>query len=493
MPYDNEYNRMIARDIDYFNRKYVAHSDITGQGTIDYRSSYSDNAILGGGAGCAEYKMKGGAILGLQDGTMLGGPKVKTPSRAVISTFSSLGAPVQPASGLVVANAAAPTVVNAVRQALEEKQLYGRGMIGGSGNEAELRRMLDAEMKKGQAKLESKTKSYADRDANKEVDKAISNELRGSGKLKGKGKEGVRSKAELKAVLDNEVKKEEEKINKQTHDLNVREAEKEVAREVASAKRSKGGFFGAIARAAAPVLKRAATTVATNVAKNVGAKAMQHAQNMFMPPEAPEPKEPHQSHLDYESESTSSSTETSTTDESTSSTETSTEESTESEEEEEKSKKGKRGAKGSKGSSGNNCPPCKDAYNNMNKDRASNVGAKSQFERPTNLRKSAMDKGDTKGGSLLGKPRPQKSVAEHMAKPAIRNSRRGSGKGGSFIESVPASIGLQEGVKVKSEMKGSYMSGGGKGKRADIVKKVMKEKGISMIEASKYVKQHNLY
>ena len=30
-------------------------------------------------------------------------------------------------------------------------------------------------------------------------------------------------------------------------------------------------------------------------------------------------------------------------------------------------------------------------------------------------------------------------------------------------------------------------------KRAEIVKKVMKEKGLSMIEASKYVKQHKLY
>lgn len=32
-----------------------------------------------------------------------------------------------------------------------------------------------------------------------------------------------------------------------------------------------------------------------------------------------------------------------------------------------------------------------------------------------------------------------------------------------------------------------------KNKRADIVRKVMKEKGLSMIEASKYVKKNNLY
>jgi hypothetical protein len=33
----------------------------------------------------------------------------------------------------------------------------------------------------------------------------------------------------------------------------------------------------------------------------------------------------------------------------------------------------------------------------------------------------------------------------------------------------------------------------GRAKRAEIVKKVMKEKGLKMIEASKYVKAHNLY
>jgi len=38
------------------------------------------------------------------------------------------------------------------------------------------------------------------------------------------------------------------------------------------------------------------------------------------------------------------------------------------------------------------------------------------------------------------------------------------------------------------------VSGKGKSnKRADIVKKVMKEQGLSMIEASKYVKANGLY
>ena len=42
--------------------------------------------------------------------------------------------------------------------------------------------------------------------------------------------------------------------------------------------------------------------------------------------------------------------------------------------------------------------------------------------------------------------------------------------------------------------KRAEMSGGdGRKKRAEIVKKIMKEKGMKMIEASKYVKEHNLY
>jgi hypothetical protein len=48
---------------------------------------------------------------------------------------------------------------------------------------------------------------------------------------------------------------------------------------------------------------------------------------------------------------------------------------------------------------------------------------------------------------------------------------------------------------VESEMKSSSMSGMGKktNARAEIVRQVMKEKGMKMIEASKYVKANNLY
>ena len=52
MPYNNEYNRSISRDIDYFNKRYIAHCDSTGTGTQNYRVQMA-TGLSGGGAGCA--------------------------------------------------------------------------------------------------------------------------------------------------------------------------------------------------------------------------------------------------------------------------------------------------------------------------------------------------------------------------------------------------------------------------------------------------------
>lgn len=82
------------------------------------------------------------------------------------------------------------------------------------------------------------------------------------------------------------------------------------------------------------------------------------------------------------------------------------------------------------------------------------------------------------------------------------NLYKGSGMSGGTELGLPDSLagsGMSGGALVPvANMKASYMagqgrSGGGRSKRAEIVKKIMKEKGLSMIEASKYVKQHNLY
>jgi len=103
MPYNNEYNRSISRDIDYFNKRYIAHCDSTGTGTQNYRVQMA-TGLSGGGAGCApchfdssddESVGEGGAILGFQAGTILGGPKSREiPNRREVSSYSSLGAPI---------------------------------------------------------------------------------------------------------------------------------------------------------------------------------------------------------------------------------------------------------------------------------------------------------------------------------------------------------------------------------------------------------------
>jgi hypothetical protein len=103
MPYNNDYNRSISRDIDYFNKRYIAHCDSTGTGTQNYRVQMA-TGLSGGGAGCApcnfdssddESVGEGGAILGLQAGTILGGPRTPSiPDRKEISSFSKLGAPI---------------------------------------------------------------------------------------------------------------------------------------------------------------------------------------------------------------------------------------------------------------------------------------------------------------------------------------------------------------------------------------------------------------
>jgi hypothetical protein len=126
MPYDNEYNKKLARETDYNNRKYIAHCDTTGQGTINYRVNITTRVGYGGAEGMGEATFcasgegagygsdgeesdsdvstiselsgdgvgEGGqGILGIQDGTLLGGPKTRELTHRALSSFSSLGAP----------------------------------------------------------------------------------------------------------------------------------------------------------------------------------------------------------------------------------------------------------------------------------------------------------------------------------------------------------------------------------------------------------------
>jgi hypothetical protein len=134
MPYNNEYNRKLAREVDFINRQYIANCDNTGQGTQNYRVQIS--SYRGGGKGSKEYhchssdsedSMDGGAILGLQAGTILGGPKSQSdlPTRKQIVSTSSLGAPLS-------TNNATIAETNEESTADVEPKPEGNAQVGGA-------------------------------------------------------------------------------------------------------------------------------------------------------------------------------------------------------------------------------------------------------------------------------------------------------------------------------------------------------------------------
>jgi len=113
-----------------------------------------------------------------------------------------------------------------------------------------------------------------------------------------------------------------------------------------------------------------------------------------------------------------------------------------------------------------------------------------------------------------------KEIVQQMPKGSGMRKKKASGGGtsggdflstlksiGNYIKPVAETVGKEVILPVATEVgknalksyltKGSGLSGGGAKKksnpRALLVKKVMKEKNLSMIEASKYVKQNNLY
>lgn len=103
MPYDDEVNRNVKRRVGAINRRFIAHTDMLGstnainsknpsvepQGAKLGLAGSGNNRVIGGGEGCANWSantankhydskaknpedMTGGAILGLQDGTLAG-------------------------------------------------------------------------------------------------------------------------------------------------------------------------------------------------------------------------------------------------------------------------------------------------------------------------------------------------------------------------------------------------------------------------------------
>jgi len=165
MPYNDEYNRKVARDTNYINKRFVEHTDSLGTSqTINYRNPSVSGAgfsggsrVIGGGVGCAEFKgataskhgkgehskcpcgddedgmcmcggtnlgrkskdpvgasLSGGAILGLEDNTILGAKtakKERKPRNKIL--FGSLGNSIPADMGVMAPTMPAATSVRA--------------------------------------------------------------------------------------------------------------------------------------------------------------------------------------------------------------------------------------------------------------------------------------------------------------------------------------------------------------------------------------------
>ena len=99
--------------------------------------------------------------------------------------------------------------------------------------------------------------------------------------------------------------------------------------------------------------------------------------------------------------------------------------------------------------------------------------------------------GKVKHGSMVGKKtggvnlKDAIAFTKDMGSKAVKEvKKRGSKALKNVADDLKASV-VREATKA--------VSGGGRSARAAIVKKVMAEKGLKMIEASKYVKEHGLY
>ena len=99
-------------------------------------------------------------------------------------------------------------------------------------------------------------------------------------------------------------------------------------------------------------------------------------------------------------------------------------------------------------------------------------------------------------GSYGGSGKPKKAKVEKTLIKLIEKKMKGKGKSKDVsTDSSSSSDSDSDNEKNIKEDKNQVIKtvGGSRSVRAEIVKKIMKEKGLSMINASKYVKEHNLY
>ena len=96
---------------------------------------------------------------------------------------------------------------------------------------------------------------------------------------------------------------------------------------------------------------------------------------------------------------------------------------------------------------------------------------------------------------LLGAGHMSKDAHDKLAKVFNKDEMKGAGTGGVLY---PSPKRLPNAPPMELQGKGAPVkrivgAGDGRRKRAEVVKRVMAEKGLSMIQASKYVKENNLY
>jgi hypothetical protein len=84
-------------------------------------------------------------------------------------------------------------------------------------------------------------------------------------------------------------------------------------------------------------------------------------------------------------------------------------------------------------------------------------------------------------------------TAKGVGKQAISTIKEEAVKQAPAVKALAISEAKKLAPKAIGAVKRAIGGAGGRAKRAEIVKKVMKEKGLSMIQASSYVKQHGLY
>jgi len=120
------------------------------------------------------------------------------------------------------------------------------------------------------------------------------------------------------------------------------------------------------------------------------------------------------------------------------------------------------------------------------------LGATSGEGKAKRVRKKVIEVGE--GLSAAGKS------AAGMSAAGVSGGSKSKRKGGALLtlKDMDAMHGqpeptIQAKVAVKAEGSDRAVGGGSRGRRTAIVKEVMKKHGLSLIEASKYVKEHKLY